>query len=140
MGGFDLVDQRIVYYQPNVRCQRNWIPMFIQKMEIIRNNSYIVHKEYIKRMVSKREPSKMCRNHKFFTLEMISEFLTMSNRFKSLPTETHGTPDSQETDYGTKITLSKTLFDKKSFAVGKSDQVHHKKVSKEKPDSIFLIF
>ena len=140
IGGVDLVDQRIAYYQPNVRCRRNWIPMFIQTMGIIRNNSYIVHKEYIKRMGANREPSKMCKSHKLFTLQMISELLTMSNRFKSLPTETHGTPDSQETDYGKNLSPPKTLFNKKSFAVDKSHQARHKKVSKEKPDSIFSIF
>ena len=114
--------------------------MFIQTMGIIRNNSYIVHKEYIKRMGANREPSKMCKSHKLFTLDMISELLTMSNRFKSLPTETHGTPDSQETDYGKNLSPPNTLFNKRSLAINKSHQARNKKVSKENPDSIFSIF
>ena len=36
MGGVDLVDQHIAYYQPNVQCQRNWIPLLVQVMGIIR--------------------------------------------------------------------------------------------------------
>ena len=63
MGGVDLSDQHISYYHPNLRCRRNWIPMFIQMMSIIRSNAYIVHKNYFKRDAL---------SHKIFTLEMIS--------------------------------------------------------------------
>ncbi len=28
MGGVDLSDQHISYYHPNLRCRRNWIPIF----------------------------------------------------------------------------------------------------------------
>lgn len=39
MGGVDISDQRIAYYHPNLRCLRNWIPIFIQIVSIIRSNS-----------------------------------------------------------------------------------------------------
>ena len=62
MGGVDLVDQRIAYYHPDLRCVRNWLPMFMQILSIIRNNSYIVHRHL---MGSKS------RSHKMFTYEVI---------------------------------------------------------------------
>ena len=62
MGGVDLSDQRIAYYQPNLRCRRNWIPMFIQMLSIIRSNSYIVYKSYSQQKTG---------SHKQFTLDMI---------------------------------------------------------------------
>jgi len=34
MGGVDLADQRIAYYQQNLRCHRTWVPMFIQLLGI----------------------------------------------------------------------------------------------------------
>ena len=46
MGGVDLSDQRIAYYMPNLRCFRNWIPLFIQTMGMIRNNSYCVYADH----------------------------------------------------------------------------------------------
>ena len=49
MGGVDLCDQHISYYHPNIRCRRNWVPMFIQMLSIIRSNSYIVHKSFFKK-------------------------------------------------------------------------------------------
>ena len=45
MGGVDLSDQRIAYYQPDLRCRRTWIPLFIQLLSLTRNNAYHVHKE-----------------------------------------------------------------------------------------------
>ena len=48
MGGVDLSDQRIAYYHPNLCSRKNWIPMFVQIMSIVRNNAYIVHREYFK--------------------------------------------------------------------------------------------
>ena len=46
MGGVDLVDQHIAYYHPNVRYRRNWLPIFIQLLSIIRTNLFIVHKKH----------------------------------------------------------------------------------------------
>ena len=44
MGGVDVADQQISYYHPSkLVCYRNWIPIFIQLLSIIRNNAYIVH-------------------------------------------------------------------------------------------------
>ena len=62
MGGVDVADQRIAYYQPNVRCRRNWIPMFIQSLGIIRSNSYIVHKAYYERMGNTKKNCKRTNN------------------------------------------------------------------------------
>lgn len=63
MGGVDVADQRIAYYQPDLRCHRTWLPMFLQIMSIIRSNAFIVYKScsVMKSMT-----------HKQFTLEMIS--------------------------------------------------------------------
>ena len=41
----DICDQRIAYYAPNLRCRRTWIPLFLQCINIVRNNSFIVHRE-----------------------------------------------------------------------------------------------
>ena len=66
MGGVDLADQRIAYYQPDMRCRRNWIPMFVQVLSIIRSNSYVVYKSC----------SQMkAMSHKQFTLEMIATLM-----------------------------------------------------------------
>ena len=46
MCGVDLSYQRIVYYHSNLRCQQNWIPMFIQMLSIVRNNLYIIYWEF----------------------------------------------------------------------------------------------
>ena len=63
MGGVDVSDQRISYYHPsNFRCQRTWLPIFLQLLSIIRNNDFIVHREYF---------GKKALSHKTFTLEMI---------------------------------------------------------------------
>ena len=64
MGGVDVADQRIAYYHPsNLVCQRNWIPIFIQLLSIIRNNAFIVHSKNM---------GKNATSHKEFTLEIIS--------------------------------------------------------------------
>ena len=49
MGGVDLADQRISYYMPDLRCRRNWIPLFIQLLGMIRNNSYIIYRSHHKK-------------------------------------------------------------------------------------------
>ena len=84
MGGVDLADQRIAYYQPDLRCHRNWIPMFIQILSIIRSNSYIVY-----RSCSVMKPM----THKQFTLEMISALMMNANDEyqKNLPRQTRTT-------------------------------------------------
>ncbi len=58
MGGVDVADQRIAYYQPNVQCRRNLIPMFIQSLGIIQSNLYIVHKSYYEQMGNTKKSCK----------------------------------------------------------------------------------
>ncbi len=77
MGGVDLSDQHISYYHPNLRCRRNWIPMFIQKIPIVRSNAYIIHKNYFK---------SDALSHKVFTLEMISCLMKRALDDKDHPT------------------------------------------------------
>ena len=70
MGGVDLSDQRIVYYMPDLRCVRNWIPLFIQLLSMIRNNSYLVHSDYHKNRAMR---------HKEFLYAMIEALLTKAH-------------------------------------------------------------
>ena len=50
MGGVDVADQRISYYHPSkLVCVRNWIPIFIQLLSIIRNNAFIIHRTNMKK-------------------------------------------------------------------------------------------
>ena len=68
MGGVDVADQRISYYHPSrLVCNRNWIPIFIQLLSIIRNNAYIVHCQNL---------GKNHLSHKEFTQQMISWLMT----------------------------------------------------------------
>ena len=76
MGGVDVSDQRIAYYQPNLRCRRNWIPMFIQILSLIRSNSYIVYK-----CGTKIKPM----THKKFTLEMIGKLMELAHKYMTIP-------------------------------------------------------
>ena len=75
MGGVDVADQRISYYHPSkLVCYRNWMPIFIQILSIIRNNAYIVHQKIM---------GKDSQSQKFFTQKIIS-FL-MNEARKHLP-------------------------------------------------------
>ena len=62
-----MADQRIACYMPNFHCQRNWVPMFIQILAIIRNNCFIVNREFY--------GSKRSDAHKCFTLSMIEDLV-----------------------------------------------------------------
>ena len=75
MGGVDVSDQRIAYYQPNLRCRRNWIPMFIQILSLIRSNSYIIYKCGTK---IKTIP------HKKFTLEMLGRLMELAHEYMTI--------------------------------------------------------
>ena len=67
MGGVDVADQRIAYYHPsNLVCQRNWIPIFIQLLSIIRNNAFLVHSKSM---------GKKASSHKVFCQDIISWFM-----------------------------------------------------------------
>ena len=74
MGGVDVADQRIAYYNSDLRCQRNWIPMFLQVLSIIRTNSYIVHSS-----IKKKE----ALSHKKFTLGMIEALLNNAHHHRN---------------------------------------------------------
>mmetsp|Transcript_1985 Transcript_1985/g.2831 ORF Transcript_1985/g.2831 Transcript_1985/m.2831 type:complete len:188 (+) Transcript_1985:1141-1704(+) len=72
MGGVDLADQHISYYHPsNIKCQRIWIPIFIQLLSIIRNNAFIIYQEHF---------GKKCESHKKFALGMISWLITQADK------------------------------------------------------------
>ena len=79
MGGVDLTDQMIAYYHPDLRCRRNWIPILLQILSIIRGNSYIAHRQFFK---------KNANTHKKFTLNMIAYLMheAHSKYTKALPT------------------------------------------------------
>ena len=79
MGGVDLSDQRISYYMPDLRCFRNWIPLFIQLLAMIRNNSYLVYADYHK---------KNADSHKDFLYAMIEALLTKAHYYATFnPTQ-----------------------------------------------------
>ena len=65
MGGVDLTDQRIAYYLPDLRCFRNWVPLFLQVISIVRVNSYIIYRTN----ALAKGPKEM--GHKKFTLKTI---------------------------------------------------------------------
>ena len=44
MGGVDRCDQMIAYYAPDLRCMRNWLPMWLQLVQILIVNMWIVYK------------------------------------------------------------------------------------------------
>eukprot|EP00957_Ditylum_brightwellii_P180091 13718717-Ditylum_brightwellii.AAC.1 len=46
MGGVDRLDQSIAYYHPNVYCCCNWVPIFLQILSIMHENTYLVHRDY----------------------------------------------------------------------------------------------
>ena len=70
MGGVDLSDQRIVYCMPDLRCVCNWIPLFIQLLGMIRNNSYLVYASHHKEKAMR---------HKDFLYAMIEALLTKAH-------------------------------------------------------------
>ena len=135
-----MVDQRIAYYQPNIRCRRNWIPLFIQSLGIIRNNSYVVHKAYFERMGTTKKKKDMLRTHKKFSLDMVSELLMLSNRFKSFPINDF--PASNNTDFSKRSSKDSPLFSIRNIGLGVNNSSPNKrlKVPKERPDKVFAIF
>ena len=72
MGGVDLTDQRISYYHPDLHCFRKWMPMCLQILSLIRNNSYCIHKD--DENLQKRNE---LLNHKVFTLGFIKSLMKM---------------------------------------------------------------
>ena len=72
MGGVDLTDQRVAYYHPDMRCYRNWIPMLLQIVSMIRNNCFLIYNDHygIKGMT-----------HKKFTMEMIDALMSEASYY-----------------------------------------------------------
>ena len=56
-------NQRISYYHPDLRCYRSWITIFIQLLSIIRNNMFIIYRDFFKK---EADP------HKKFTIQVVS--------------------------------------------------------------------
>ena len=69
MGGVDLADQRVAYYIPNLRCNRNWVPLFLQVISIVRVNAYVMYKSIT------NSQGKKAMTHKKFTLSIIKYFM-----------------------------------------------------------------
>eukprot|EP00957_Ditylum_brightwellii_P059697 4532524-Ditylum_brightwellii.AAC.1 len=80
MGGVDMIDQHISYYMPDFRCNRNWLPTFIQMLAMIRNNSYLVHVDHY----TKKYGKKKCMSHKMFTLCMIEDLMEKANNLTTV--------------------------------------------------------
>ena len=116
MGGVDLSDQRIAYYHPNLRCRRNWIPLFIQLLSIIRSNAFIVHQNYFKNK---------SLTHKNFTFALIDALIQKSMTKENI--SARNTPESGSS-YHTpplKRNLSEVL-DKKEWNDIKTDNTFRK--------------
>ena len=60
MGGVDKADQLIAYYRHNLRCRRNWMPIFFHCLDIIRINAFIIAKS--------RDPKQV---HKSFLVDWV---------------------------------------------------------------------
>ena len=109
MGGVDLSDQRISYYHPDIRCRRNWVPIFIQLLSIIRNNSFLVMKAQFK-------GTKV--THKEFTLQIIDELMIRAEKYSDQtrtdffpsPAASSLTEEARTPDY--KSTAEETLQSK----------------------------
>ena len=99
MGGVDLCDQHISYYHPNVRARRNWIPMFIQILSIIRSNAYICYKQYFQ---------KNAISHKQFTLNMIDVLMQKSLQTNEMVQGAQTTPEPLHIQYSTPPSRTKT--------------------------------
>ena len=91
MGGVDLSDQRISYYHPDLRCLRNWVPMCIQILSMIRNNGFIVH--------NNDEKIDNHDTHKVFTLSMITKLMKNA-------TNAYLKEQEMSTAYGTLSTIT----------------------------------
>ena len=68
MLGVDKSDQLIAYYRPALRVRRYWMAMMFHGLDIIRVNSYIVHK-------NKMQDEAL--THKDYTCELIAARLNV---------------------------------------------------------------
>ena len=56
MGGVDRCDQMIAYYNPDLRFMRNWLPLFLQMVQICCVNMWIVYKSNVKGLTKNHHP------------------------------------------------------------------------------------
>ena len=70
MGGVDKTDQMISYYIPNLRCRRNWMPMFVHLLAMVRTNSYIAIKHCNDKIMKDKN-----YDGKKFTMDFISALM-----------------------------------------------------------------
>ena len=118
MGGVDLSDQRIAYYMPDLRCQRNWIPLFIQLLGMIRNNSYLAHADHHKKKAS---------THKEFLYDMIKDLLAKAH-FYAIHIETDG---------GNRSAIKRKHVEEAEAAVSRKKVARHGKQSEHLRTSDF---
>ena len=72
MCGVDLCDQKVAYYHPDLRCYRNWIPMFLQLLSLIRVNCYII---YLFHHPLNKEKGTTYKTHKDFTMAIVTHLM-----------------------------------------------------------------
>ena len=79
MGGVDKSDQLIAYYHPDIRCQRTWMPMFLQIISMVRSNCYIIYKSKFK---DQPRTKVNVLSHKQFTLSIIDILLQKAEYYQ----------------------------------------------------------
>ena len=72
MGGFDLIDQRISYYHPNLSCCCKWFPLFVQLLSMVQNNAYVVYSDHYKGDSI---------THKQFTYNIVEDLMRLSHKY-----------------------------------------------------------
>ena len=80
MLGIDVIDQRIAYYHPDLRCRRNWLPMFVEFLSLVQNNSYVVHVD---------DTSIKTDSHLVFLCGMIRNLMEKAYYYRMNPYEHH---------------------------------------------------
>ena len=79
MGGVDKSNQLIAYYHPDIRCQRTWMPMFLQIISMVRSNCYIIYKSKFK---DQPRTKVNVLSHKQFTLSIIDILLQKAEYYQ----------------------------------------------------------
>eukprot|EP00957_Ditylum_brightwellii_P198653 15140694-Ditylum_brightwellii.AAC.2 len=113
MGGVDLIDQCISYYIPNFHCHRNWIPILIQILAMIRNNCYVAHSDSY-------SPTKSM-THKMFTLYLIEDLINKGDTLKKEVSARIPRLQSLPTAYPSTALLLSTSPSKRKFLLPNSD-------------------
>ena len=78
MLGVYLVDQLIAYYRLKIRCQQTWMPLLLHCLDIIRVNSYVLHKEtsYLHPAVN----DDLIKTHKEFLIKFINSLIRCAKK------------------------------------------------------------